>query len=201
MSASVSPLPTRMIRSAVSPPGSDAVPARSGGAALGLAVLGGALGVGLLCALLELTDRLAERAAQLRYLRAPEHDEGDEQDDHQLLCSETKHAVLLSGKVRPHRRTDGSPDGYQEREEGCPLDERQRDPGRHESAQDIAIGVVEVTRGRGEVGNGESRRRVEAESGANETRRQHRRGPPHGHSAYAPGRWGVKLPGTPGLTR
>src|SRR6266516_2769898 len=70
----------------------------SGASALGLALLGGGLGLGLIRALLELANRLPERAPQLRDLGAAEEDEGDQQDDDQLLCSKTKHGVCSSDR-------------------------------------------------------------------------------------------------------
>src|SRR6266850_1531768 len=52
--------------------------------------------VGLADALLEFLHARAERACQLRQAIGAEQDEHDDQDDEQLLVSQTKHDGLLS---------------------------------------------------------------------------------------------------------
>src|SRR3989475_12570274 len=63
----------------------------AGASALGRALLGGGLGLGLIRALLIFANRPPVRAPQLRDPCATEEDEGDQQDDDQLLWSKTKH--------------------------------------------------------------------------------------------------------------
>src|SRR5215472_8697539 len=90
------PTTQRFSRLAFMAAGSGAAGGESGGSALLFVVLGRGLGLRLVRTLLELANRLPERASQLGDLGTAEEDEADQQYDDQLLGSETKHGVCSS---------------------------------------------------------------------------------------------------------